>query len=87
MALLNAIDQVPSYQWNYIHDVTPIEHAGPLAEDFYAAFGLGADASHLSPLDLAAVAAIGVQALWDKIEVQDQQIEAAVNELLSQIGN
>lgn len=71
---LSRINALPLYLWNYIADNEDAQHVGPLAEDFYAAFGLGADERHISPSDIAGVAVSGVQALSDVITSQNAQL-------------
>jgi hypothetical protein len=55
-----------------------VRHIGPMAQDFHAAFGLGADEKHIAPKDLASVALVGVKALKSalekEIEVRDTEI-------------
>ena len=62
-ALLNEIAELPVSTWIYKSDSDRARHLGPVAEDFHAQFGLGEDARHISPTDLAGVALVGVQGL------------------------
>ena len=48
-----------------------------MAEDFYAAFGLGNDDKLISPLDVAGVALIAVQ----ELDAQNQQQDATITAL------
>ena len=45
-----------------------------MAEDFYAAFGLGADSAHIAPSDQASVAMVAVQALNQTVNDKDAEI-------------
>ena len=72
---------LPVLEWNYISDTNDTPHLGPMAEDFYAAFGLGADAQHIAPGDLAGVVLAGVQGLVDVIEQQNAQIDQVASVL------
>jgi hypothetical protein len=45
-----------------------------MAQDFHAAFGLGADERHIAPLDAASVALVGVQALHKMIAAREGTI-------------
>jgi hypothetical protein len=72
-AVLSKLTALPVTQWAY--KTTPeVSHIGPMAQDFYVAFGLGADATHLAPGDLASVAVVGVKALHHMIKVRDAEI-------------
>ncbi len=66
--------------WRYQHDAHGNVHLGPMAEDFYAAFGLGTDPSHIAPSDKAGVALAAIQGLEATVRSvvaeKDRQIEA-----------
>ncbi|MEM9291517.1 MAG: peptidase S74, partial [Acidobacteriota bacterium] len=53
-----------------------VKHVGPMAQDFYGAFGVGKDDRHIATRDAASVALVGVQALHDELEARDALIEA-----------
>jgi len=76
--VLAALVELPISTWNYIGDDPSVRHLGPMAQDFYAAFGLGVDETHLAPLDVNGVTLVALQA-------QNHQIEdlAAENARLS----
>jgi hypothetical protein len=57
-------------RWRYRQDAAGALHIGPMAEDFYAVFGCGADNEHIAPADIAAVAAASAQALKQENEAQ-----------------
>lgn len=73
--ILNKISELPMTQWNYKSDVNKAKHIGPIAQDFYAIFGLGDDEKHVSTIDPAGIALVGVKALNEKIQDQQKQIE------------
>ncbi|MCP5100310.1 MAG: tail fiber domain-containing protein [Chloroflexi bacterium] len=79
-SVLDRLSQVPIATWNYILDEDEIRHMGPMAQDFYAAFGLGADNRHVAPLDANGVALAGVQELHEIVQDQEAQIEALEQE-------
>lgn len=54
--------------WTYKTDADGTRHMGPMAEDFRALFGLGADEKHLAPSDVAGVALAAIQGLNDKVD-------------------
>ena len=87
-AVLDAVAQLPITTWNYKTDAPSIRHMGPLAQDFYAAFGLGADETHLAPLDVNGVALAAVQALAQHAQTQADRIatlEAQNSQLLERL--
>lgn len=66
--VLAKVKQLPIAEWSY--ESTPSKrHIGPMAEDFYATFGLGPDNKHIAPKDLAGVALAAIQALSKEVEV------------------
>ncbi|MCP4544487.1 MAG: hypothetical protein GY832_45835 [Chloroflexi bacterium] len=73
--VLARILQLPITTWNYIADGSSVRHMGPMAQDFYAAFGLGADDTHIAPLDVNGVTLAGLQELTRLLQTQETQIE------------
>lgn len=61
--LLARIRGVPVNTWSYIGEQGGVRHLGPFAEDFRAAFGLGADDRAIGLLDIDGVNFAAVQAL------------------------
>jgi hypothetical protein len=47
-----------------------------MAQDFYAAFGLGTDDRHISSVDADGVAFAAIQGLHHRIEAEDRRIGA-----------
>lgn len=48
---------------------------GPMAQDFYAAFGVGKDEKHISSSDVNGVAIASIKALNEKLETQVEKLE------------
>ena len=71
--VLDRLARLPITTWNYKTDASSIRHMGPMAQDFFAAFGLGADDRHIAPLDVNGVALAGVQALSQQVQALQQQ--------------
>ena len=67
--ILARLIELPILEWTYKDDPTEARHLGPMAEDFFAAFGLGRDETLLSPIDTGGVALAAVQALAHKVEL------------------
>lgn len=65
---------IPISTWTYIDDEHSTPHMGPMAQDFYAAFGLGADDKSISTLDADGVALAAIQGLHQLISEKDAQI-------------
>ena len=66
--------------WSYRNDPTGARHLGPMADDFYQAFGLGGDAERIALTDKAGVALAAIQGLQatvrNLVAEKDRQIEA-----------
>ncbi len=60
--------------WSYLWDPADVRHIGPMAQDFYAAFGLGADDRHIHPSDGVGVALAAIQALYDLVQAQAEEL-------------
>lgn len=73
-AMLTALKGLDISSWNYKHQNDDERHLGPMAEAFYATYGLGTDAEHIATSDMAAVALASSQALLFELEAKDQRI-------------
>lgn len=84
-SVLERLQAMPVSTWNFEEGADGIRHMGPVAEDFYAAFGLGESERSVMVQDMAGVSLAGVQALADRSDAQDARIavlEAQNAELL-----
>lgn len=72
--ILQQLQQLPVSRWSYKDQDENIEHIGPMAQDFYALFGIGEDDRHISMLDPAGVALVGVKELLGRIEELESRI-------------
>jgi hypothetical protein len=54
-------------------------HIGPMAQDFYAAFQTGTDNKSISSIDPAGVSLLAIQALMEKIDALEKEINALKN--------
>ena len=75
-AVLAQIVSVPVSTWNYKSGDPAVRHMGPMAQDFYAAFGLGKDERHISTIDADGVALAAIQGLHGRAQEQAARIEA-----------
>jgi hypothetical protein len=53
---------------------------GPVAQDFYAAFGLGSDARHIAAMDAAGVALVAIQGLYAENHALEEEVAALRDE-------
>jgi hypothetical protein len=71
--VLSKIDSLPIDTWSYKSNKS-VRHLGPVAQDFYSAFGLGQDEKHISTVDEGGVALAGVQQPYRMIQQKDKEI-------------
>ena len=57
-----------------------IRHIGPMAQDFYAAFGVGEDDRHISTVDADGVALAAIQGLYQVVQDKDAAIASLQTE-------
>ncbi len=68
-SVLAKIAALPISEWDYKTDGKAVQHIGPMAQDFHAAFGLdGKDDKHISVVDEGGVALAAIQGLNQKLE-------------------
>ena len=74
--VLAKVAQLPMTEWNYNIGTKADEerHLGPMAEDFYGAFGLGRNSASISLVDYSGVALAAIQGLNQELTVKDQRI-------------
>ena len=83
-SVLAAVAALPIERWSYKGEA--VRHLGPMAQDFAAAFGLGADDRHIFPLDAAGVALAAIQGLHAVVEAQGGRLAAFERELMALRG-
>jgi hypothetical protein len=95
--VLSKVTAMPIQQWKYKLEPDGKKHIGPMAQDFYAAFGLGDDDKHIGTIDESGVALAAIQGLNQKLEeelrqkdaqlvAQQQQLESLRNEMHAIMG-
>lgn len=86
--VLDKVLSMPIVHWSYNRDSDDVRHMGPLAEDFYTAFGLGKTNKGIASLDSSGVAFASIQALQEqmnkRMQAKNQQIESLTMELNNQ---
>src|ERR1039458_5294857 len=71
--VLAKVALLPITSWNYKADIAS-RHLGPMAQDFYAAFGIGPDDKHITVVDESGVALAAIQGLNQKLEGLKKEI-------------
>ena len=74
-SVLERVAGLPILSWNYRSDPASLRHIGPMAQDFYAAFGVGGDDKHINLIDEGGVALTAIQELYRENQAKDKQIE------------
>ena len=73
--ILALLEAVPITSWNYKFESPEVRHLGPMAQDFYTAFGLGADETRIASLDTSGVALAAIQELNLLLKEKNTQID------------
>ena len=81
--VLANVASMPITRWRYLNEDVDKRHIGPMAQDFWAAFGLGDDDKHIGTIDEGGVALAAIQGLNTKMEeqrttIREQQREIAI---------
>jgi hypothetical protein len=79
-AILRAVAALPITTWNYIGEAAGVQHMGPMAQDFYAAFGLGDSERHITTIDADGVALAAIQGLAAENAVLRAEVDALAQE-------
>jgi hypothetical protein len=86
--VLERVASLPIQQWTYKAEEDAVRHVGPMAQDFHAAFGLGANDTTIATVDADGVALAAIQGLNQKLEREAKEkdcriakLEETVNEL------
>ena len=73
-SVLDKVAALPISEWKFKTDpATP--HLGPMAQDFYAAFGLGEDDRHINTMDEEGVALAAIQGLNQRLNEKEGEIQ------------
>lgn len=71
--ILDNLSVMPVTTWNM--KGTTVKHIGPVAQDFYAAFNVGEDDTHINTVDAGGVSLAAIQALYDIVKKQQKEID------------
>jgi hypothetical protein len=61
---LEKVARMPITSWSYKAEKPSVRHIGPMAQDFYKAFGLGLDNKHIGTIDEGGVALAAIKGLY-----------------------
>ena len=84
--ILKKVAKLKITKWSYIED--SLRHIGPMAQDFFAAFGLGKNETTITTIDADGVALAAVQALKrqnDQIRMQNIYLQKELGELINRM--
>jgi hypothetical protein len=79
--VLDKVAALPLTSWNYKAQGAGVRHLGPTAQDFHAAFGVGADDRHIATVDADGVALAAIQGLKEKVEARSARAEDCIQKL------
>jgi len=80
--VLKRVAALPVMSWTFKGQT--VRHIGPMAQDFYAAFKVGADDKHISITDAQGVALAAIQGLYQMIQARDAQLARQKEQLAEQ---
>ena len=77
-AALEKVLALPINTWNYKTQDPAVRHMGPMAQDFYAAFGLGTDERHIGTVDADGAALAAIQGLHHRMTNENDALREAL---------
>ena len=86
--ILSKLAQLPVSRWSYKAQDSNIEHIGPMAQDFYALFGIGESDTTISTIDPAGIALAAIKELNERnqeLENQNADLQRQLDELRQMI--
>ena len=86
-SVLAKVSKLPISRWNYKDDAASVQHIGPMAQDFEAAFGLnGGDSKSINTVDAQGVTLAALQGLNQKLEAQNAALRARLDSLEARLS-
>ncbi len=73
--ILAKVNRLPISTWSYINEPAGVRHLGPMAQDFYASFGLGDSDRSYHSVDGHGVALAAIQALDRLLQAERERIK------------
>jgi hypothetical protein len=74
VAVLEKVAALPLSTWSYKAQDSSVRHMGPMAQDFHASFGLGADEKRITSVDADGVALAAIQGLNQRLKEREFEI-------------
>ena len=74
--VLSKLEAMPITTWQYKTEVSGARHMGPMAQDFYAAYGLGDTDKGITTIDADGVALASIQGLARRLDDAREQLRA-----------
>jgi len=72
--------------WTHKNDPA-VRHIGPMAQDFYGAFGMGGDDKAISTIDADGVALAAIQGLYQLVKQDNAELKNRIARLEAAIQN
>ena len=82
--VLGKLLTIPISEWNYKSQNEQIRHIGPMAQDFYEAFGLGISNKTITTTDIDGINMLAIQALAQKtagLEAKNKELSEKIERL------
>ncbi|MFF9497909.1 hypothetical protein [Streptomyces flaveolus] len=79
--LLEQVVALPVSTWRYHWDPPQVRHLGPMAQDWWAAFGIGENDKTICCTDTNGVAIVAIQALHRQLSQTQQELSALRQEI------
>ncbi|MCB0685767.1 MAG: tail fiber domain-containing protein [Saprospiraceae bacterium] len=77
--ILKGLENIPITEWQYKgHNE---RHIGPMAQDFYQAFGLGTDEKYIASIDADGIALAAIKALQEEVQMLKAELQKVKEEL------
>ncbi|HEY1327919.1 MAG TPA: tail fiber domain-containing protein [Casimicrobiaceae bacterium] len=73
--VLSRVAALPITTWRYKDGEGDVRHMGPMAEDFWDAFGVGYGSHTIADLDARGVALAAIQALKQEVDARNESID------------
>jgi len=87
-AVLDKVAALPIERWSYKSE-RGVRHVGPMAQDFYAAFGVGEDDKHITSIDEEGVALAAIKALHAenaRLRARQEKMQMQLDRLLATVS-
>ena len=78
--ILEKLAAIEISEWAY-KDQAGVRHIGPMAQDFYKAFGLGNSDKTINTIDADGVSLVAIQALYDLLKIEKERNDALEKKL------